>query len=214
LPNYYENQLKSSVRYSRGKLGATVGLVRNGRVYRQRSDVAASATNPLVRGDVYYPPYTTVDFSVEYGLTRWARLFVSGRNVTNAQKTRYRVVEGAPDWSRFQIANNLGFTFTAGVTRWVLILSGEGAMGETRSLCSTTFFACSAFNGRPHEGQHSDIRADPPPTGGRNRMAPPKSGASCDGPRPSIPLGTKEEGGPPTPERSAHCFLLTPYLNR
>jgi TonB-dependent receptor len=114
--NYYENQLKSSVRYSRGKLGATVGLVRNGRVYRQRSDVAASATNPLVRGDVYYPPYTTVDFSVEYGLTRWARLFVSGRNVTNAQKTRYRVVEGAPDWSRFQIANNLGFTFTAGVT--------------------------------------------------------------------------------------------------
>ena len=54
--------------------------------------------------------------SVEYGLTRWARLFVSGRNVTNAQKTRYRVVEGAPDWSRFQIANNLGFTFTAGVT--------------------------------------------------------------------------------------------------
>lgn len=114
--NYYENQLKTSVRYNRGKLGTTVGVIRNGRVYRQRSDVAASATNPLVRGDVYYPPYTTVDFSVEYSVTRWARLFVSGRNVTNAQKTRFRVVEGAPDWSRFQIANNLGFTYTAGIT--------------------------------------------------------------------------------------------------
>ncbi len=114
--NYYENQFKSSVRYNRGKLGATVGVIRNGRVYRQRLDIAASATNPAIRGDSFFPPYTTVDFSVEYSVTRWARLFVSGRNVTNAQKTRYRVVDGAPDWSRFAIANNLGFTYTAGVT--------------------------------------------------------------------------------------------------
>jgi TonB-dependent receptor len=114
--NYYENQVKSSVRYNRGKLGATVGVIRNGRVYRQRLDIAASATNPAIRGDSFFPPYTTVDFSVEYSVTRWARLFISGRNVTNAQKTRYRVVDGAPDWSRFAIANNLGFTYTAGVT--------------------------------------------------------------------------------------------------
>jgi iron complex outermembrane receptor protein len=114
--NYYENQLKTSVRYNRGRLGATVGVIRNGRVYRQRSDVTASATNPLVRGDIFFPPYTTVDCSVEYSVTRWARLFLSGRNVTNAQKTRYRVVDGAPAWSRFQIANNLGFTYTAGIT--------------------------------------------------------------------------------------------------
>ena len=114
--NYYENQFKSSVRYNRGKLGATVGVIRNGRVYRQRLDIAASATNPAIRGDSFFPPYTTVDFSVEYSVTRWARLFVSGRNVTNAQKTRYRVVDGAPDWSRFAIANNLGFTYSAGVT--------------------------------------------------------------------------------------------------
>jgi iron complex outermembrane receptor protein len=114
--NYYENQLKSSLRYNRGRLSATIGAIRNGRVYRQRSDIAASATNPAVRGDIFYPPYTTVDFSIEYSVTRWARLFVSGRNITNAQKTRYRVVDGAPDWSHFQVANNLGFTFTAGVT--------------------------------------------------------------------------------------------------
>ena len=49
-------------------------------------------------------------------MTRWGKLFVSGRNITNAQKTRYRVLEGAPASSYFQIANNLGMTFTAGVT--------------------------------------------------------------------------------------------------
>ncbi|MSU67565.1 MAG: hypothetical protein CK548_06580 [Opitutia bacterium] len=70
----------------------------------------------------YNALFTTDHESFAFGarsgirVTRWARLFVSGRNVTNAQKTRYRVVDGAPDWSRFAIANNLGFTYTPGVT--------------------------------------------------------------------------------------------------
>jgi TonB-dependent receptor len=114
--NFYETQLKSSLAFRRGKLSTNVGVIRNGRVYRQRDDIAASATNPAVRGDRFYPPYTTVDASVEYGVTRWGKLFLSGRNLTNAQKTRYRVLEGAPASSYFQIANNLGMTFTAGVT--------------------------------------------------------------------------------------------------
>jgi TonB-dependent receptor len=114
--NYYENQFKASVGYHRGKLAANVGVIRNGRVYRQRNDVAASATNPGIRGDQFYPPYTTVDCSLEYSVSRWAKLFISGRNVSNAQKMRQRVLEGAPSWSNFQIANNLGFTYTAGVT--------------------------------------------------------------------------------------------------
>lgn len=113
--NFYENQLKSSLGYHRGKLGANVGVIRYGRVYRQREDIAASATNPAIRGDRFYPPYTTIDFNLEYSLTRYAKLFVSGRNLTNAQKMRWREIDGAPDWSRFQIANNIGKTFTAGV---------------------------------------------------------------------------------------------------
>ncbi len=114
--NYYENQFKSSFGYHRGKIGGNIGLIRNGRVYRQRDDIAASATNPGIRGDRFYPPYTTIDFNVEYSVTRWAKLFFAGRNITNSQKLRQRVLEGAPEWSNFQIANNLGFTFTAGVT--------------------------------------------------------------------------------------------------
>ena len=114
--NYYENQLKASLNYRRGKFGATLGAIRNGRVYRQRSDIVATATAPAIRGDLFYPPYTTLDASFEYSVNRWAKLFISGRNLTNAQKTRFRVVDGAPTWSHFQIANNLGFTYTAGVT--------------------------------------------------------------------------------------------------
>ncbi len=114
--NFYENQLKSSLGYHRGKLATNIGVIRYGRVYRQRDDIAASATNPAIRGDRFYPPYTTLDFNLEYSITRWAKLFVSGRNVTNAQKLRERVLDGAPSWSYFQIANNIGKTFTAGVT--------------------------------------------------------------------------------------------------
>jgi iron complex outermembrane recepter protein len=114
--NFYQKQAKISLNYHRSKFGATVGAIYNGKVFRQREDIGASATNPAIPGYRFYPAATTVDFNVEYGITRWAKLFFSGRNVTNVQKTRYRVVEGAPTWSYFQIANNLGATFTAGVT--------------------------------------------------------------------------------------------------
>ena len=114
--NFYEKQFKASVGYRRGKLGANVGAIYYGRVFRQSEDVAASATNPAIKGFRYYPPYTTVDFNLEYAVTRWAKLFLSGRNVTNARKIRYRAVDGAPDWSNFQIANSLGAQYTLGVT--------------------------------------------------------------------------------------------------
>ena len=108
--NFYQRQIKASLSYRRGKLSANVGMIENGKVYRQRDDAAG------FEGHRYYPPYTTVDFGVEYSVTRWARLFVSGRNVTDAQKLRRRDVQNSPEWSTFQIANNLGVTYTAGVT--------------------------------------------------------------------------------------------------
>jgi iron complex outermembrane receptor protein len=114
--NFYEHQVKATLRFTRGRINASLGAIRNGRVYRQREDIAASATNPLVRGDRFYPPFTQLEFSFNYRIMRWAQLFVSGRNINNPQKTRYRVVDGAPAWSNFQIANNLGATYTAGVT--------------------------------------------------------------------------------------------------
>jgi len=114
--NFYEKQFKASIGYRHGKLGLNVGAIYNGRVFRQAEDVAASATNPAIAGFRYYPPYTTVDFNIEYAVTRWAKLFISGRNVTNARKIRYRTVDGAPDWSNFQIANSLGTQYTAGIT--------------------------------------------------------------------------------------------------
>jgi TonB-dependent receptor len=114
--NFYEDQLKLSFAYRRGNVGGNFGFIRYGRVYHQRNDVVASATNPLVRGDQYYPPYTTIDCSLDYTVARGVKLFVAARNLTDARKIRYRVLEGAPSWSHFQIAHNLGFTYTAGVS--------------------------------------------------------------------------------------------------
>jgi TonB-dependent receptor len=108
--NFYERQIKASLRYNRGKFSGHVGVIENGKVYRQRDDAAG------FEGHRFYPPYTTVDFSVEYSVTRWAKLFLSGRNVTDAQKMRRREVQNAPEWSTFHIANNLGVTYTAGIT--------------------------------------------------------------------------------------------------
>lgn len=108
--NFYETQYKANLGYRRGKLTANVGLVRNGKVYRQRDDAVGH------EGHRYYPPYTTVDFSLEFAVMKNARLFLSGRNITNAHKTRLRVVDGAPEWSYLHIENNLGVVYQAGIT--------------------------------------------------------------------------------------------------
>lgn len=108
--NFYQRQIKASVAYRRGKFSGNIGIIENGKVYRQRDDAAG------FEGHRYYPAYTTVDFSLEYGVTRWARLFISGRNITDAQKLRRRDVQNAPEWSTFHVANNLGVTYTAGIT--------------------------------------------------------------------------------------------------
>jgi iron complex outermembrane receptor protein len=108
--NFYETQYKANLGYRRGKLTANIGFVRNGKVYRQRDDAAGR------EGHRFYPPYTTVDFSLEYAVMKNARLFLSGRNITNAHKTRIRVIDGAPEWSQLHIENNLGVVYQAGIS--------------------------------------------------------------------------------------------------
>jgi TonB-dependent receptor len=108
--NFYETQIKGSLIYRRGRFGASAGMIRNGEVYRQRDDAAG------FEGHRYYPAYTTVDFSLDYALTKWAKLSISGRNVTNAHKTRIREVQNAPAWSQLHIENNLGVTYTVGIS--------------------------------------------------------------------------------------------------
>ncbi len=114
--NFYLKQFKASIGYRRGKFAANLGGIYYGKVFRQREDIAASSTNPAIPGYRYYPTYQTIDFNAEYAVTKYAKLFISGRNLTNARKVRYRAVEGAPTWSYFQIANSLGVTYTAGIT--------------------------------------------------------------------------------------------------
>ncbi len=120
----YQTQTKASVNYSRGKFFANVGIANYGKVYRQLDSVNLSAqtingvTYPAQSffGSRYYPPFNQIDFNIEYRLKPWLHLFVSGLNVTGARKLRERVVDAAPAWSRMQIENNLGKTYTVGIT--------------------------------------------------------------------------------------------------
>lgn len=57
-----------------------------------------------------------VDFNVEYALNRWAKLFVSGRNITNEQRRRENQCADVPIYSNLNSANNLGSSITLGVT--------------------------------------------------------------------------------------------------
>ena len=74
----------------------------------------------LFTGRLAAPPClgaaTNDAFALARGRMVAEQLAVPGRNITNARKVRYRVVEGAPTWSYFQIANSIGVTYTAGVT--------------------------------------------------------------------------------------------------
>jgi iron complex outermembrane recepter protein len=105
----YSTQTKAVVNYSHGRIFANVALANYGKVYRQTDSAAGHF------GSRYYPPFNQIDFNFEYRITKAVQLFVSGLNVTGARKLRERVVEGAPAWSRMQIENNLGKTYTVGI---------------------------------------------------------------------------------------------------
>ncbi|MSU49916.1 MAG: TonB-dependent receptor [Opitutus sp.] len=106
----YQTQAKASLSYRKKKLYGNVGIINYGKVFRQQEDAAGHY------GTRFYPPFNTIDFNASYAITRWAKLFVSGSNITGARKLRERVIEGAPAWSRVQNENHLGQTYTVGIT--------------------------------------------------------------------------------------------------
>jgi iron complex outermembrane recepter protein len=119
----YSTQTKAVVNFSKGRIFGNIGIANYGKVYRQLDSVNLGAvtlngvTYPArtFYGSRYYPPYNQIDFNLEFRVTRWMQIFVSGLNVTGARKERERVVEGSPAWSRMQIENNLGKTYTVGL---------------------------------------------------------------------------------------------------
>jgi iron complex outermembrane receptor protein len=127
----YQTQTKFSLSYQNRRFKGNVGIINYGKIFRQQEDFTAGAVtgtgtsaNPqfpakTFYGSRYYPPFNTIDFNLDFSLGKWshgARLFVSGQNFTGARKMRERVIDAAPDWSRMQIENNLGKTYTVGVT--------------------------------------------------------------------------------------------------
>jgi iron complex outermembrane recepter protein len=98
------------LRYSSRKFSAGVGYIMNGRIVNQ-TDTAAGREG--IRVTV---PQHMLDFNADYAVTKYARLFVSGRNISKELRRRERQFAEAPTWSNLNSTNNLGVTYTIGVT--------------------------------------------------------------------------------------------------
>jgi len=112
--NMYDDRETVHLSYARTLLrhsfNVNVGYVRTGRIW-----VQADPTNGH-DGTREYVPVGMWDASIQIGLTKWMSLYLSGSDLTNEAKTRIRRITGAPAWSRLQIENSLGKTYSVGVT--------------------------------------------------------------------------------------------------
>ncbi len=112
--NLYDDRETAHLSFSRSLFGksfhANVGYIRTGRIW-----VQADPTNGH-NGTREYVPVGLFDASIQVGLTKWLALYISGSDLTNEAKTRVRRIDGAPAWSRLQIENSLGKTYSIGVT--------------------------------------------------------------------------------------------------
>ena len=109
--NMFDQRHTLNLSYRARKLSVNLGYMKNGR--RMNNPNLTAAGRRYAR--VYAPQYM-YDFSVEYSLTRWAKIFVSGRNITNEQRRREDEVPDAPAYSLLNSANNQGSSITIGIT--------------------------------------------------------------------------------------------------
>jgi iron complex outermembrane receptor protein len=63
----------------------------------------------------YNMPRTFIDADLEFRLTKWARLFVSGRNLTDSPIDNGRYVAGQPYYNRVRKEETIGTTYVFGV---------------------------------------------------------------------------------------------------
>jgi iron complex outermembrane recepter protein len=110
------NQLREwrhtlSVGFHRGRFSANIGYIMNG-LQVNNGEVTS---NGFTAEQVHLPDHM-VDFGIEFALTRWARLFIAGSNITDERRKREDQYEQSPDWSRMVQSNTYGVTYTVGIT--------------------------------------------------------------------------------------------------
>jgi len=108
--NLYDDRETLHFDYGSKWVQLSFGYIRTGRIW-----VQADPTNGHA-GTREYVPVGMYEASVQVPITKWLRVYLSGSDLTNEAKTRVRRIVGAPAWSRLQIENSLGSTYSLGVT--------------------------------------------------------------------------------------------------
>jgi outer membrane receptor protein involved in Fe transport len=98
-------------RYSRRKLSLDLGWARNGP--NENGIVTPSGLG--VTGIQTQRPQDLIDIGASYAVTKWAKLFFSGRNIHGAWRLREANIPGAPSYAQLNSSNNIGITYTMGV---------------------------------------------------------------------------------------------------
>jgi outer membrane receptor protein involved in Fe transport len=109
--NLRDKRFTLNVGYSRGKFSANVGYIMNGLV----TNNGEITSNGRI-GIQQTVPQHLVDFNVNYAITRWARLFISGNNIFDELRAREDRYDERPTYAEMGSSNTFGITFTAGIT--------------------------------------------------------------------------------------------------
>jgi iron complex outermembrane recepter protein len=101
----------ANLQYARRTFDARVGYRYNGLLVLNAAQVSNQFTGVSVR-----EAQNLIDLSFGYRVTRYARIYVEGRNITNGIRVDEQRYAQKPTWANLGTSHNLGRTFAVGVT--------------------------------------------------------------------------------------------------
>jgi iron complex outermembrane receptor protein len=109
--NIRDKRYTVNVGYRNRKLSVNAGYIMNG----QQINNGAVTSNGRTGQQITVPQHM-VDFSVEYSINKWARVFFSGNNLLDEYRARNEVYEGRPDAKSLNSSNTFGIVYSLGIT--------------------------------------------------------------------------------------------------
>jgi iron complex outermembrane receptor protein len=97
--------------YRTRKISANVGYIMNGKNVTN----GALASNGIA-GVQYNVPQHMFDAKIEYAVNKWARIFLSGNNLTDELRARIEEYPNRPQIQSMTQSNTFGITYSAGIT--------------------------------------------------------------------------------------------------
>ena len=109
--NIRDKRYTVNVGYRSRKLSVNAGYIMNGQQVNN-----GNITSNGKSGEQITVPQHMVDASVEYSVTKWARVFFSANNLLDEYRARNDVYEGRPDNKSLGSSNTFGIVYSLGIT--------------------------------------------------------------------------------------------------